>query len=260
LREALPQTLAALTLADLRRYYQSAFRPDLAVITVIGDITPEAAKTVIEKYFGSWTAAGALPQTTPPPVPPSAPTAVAIPDASRVQDEVTLAQTIGVTSAGPDRYALYLGNAVLGGGFYSARLSRDLRKNAGLVYSIDSRFDIDKSRGVYLVQYACDPQNVSRVQAGVERELDAMRVTPVTQDELQRAKAMLLHRIPLTEGSTAGIAQGLIARWDLDLPLDEPAVAAAHYLRLSAEDIRAAFAHWVRPRDLARVALGPPPR
>ena len=31
----------------------------------------------------------------------------------------------------PDYYALVLGNSVLGGGFYSARLSIDLRKNAG---------------------------------------------------------------------------------------------------------------------------------
>ncbi|SPJ18844.1 hypothetical protein SBBP2_990006 [Burkholderiales bacterium] len=149
---------------------------------------------------------------------------------------------------------------MLGGGFYSTRLSRDLRKSAGLVYSIGSRFDIGKSRGIYLVQYACDPQNVTKVQASVERELDAMRKSPVTDDELQRAKAMLLRRIPLAEASTGAIAQGLIARWDLELPLDEPTVAATRYISLSADDVRAAFVQWVRPQDLARVTLGPKPR
>ncbi len=260
LREALPQTVSSLTLEDVRGYYRAAFRPDLAVITVIGDVSPEAAKVVIEKYFGSWSAAGEAPQTTLPPVPLSPASATAVPDASRVQDDVTLAETIGVTSASPDRYALTLGNTVLGGGFYSTRLSRDLRKSAGLVYSVDSRFEIGKSRGIYLVQYACDPQNVTKVQASVARELDAMRKSPVTDDELQRAKAMLLRRIPLAEASTGAIAQGLIARWDLELPLDEPTVAATRYISLSAEDVRAAFAQWLRPQDLARVSLGPKPR
>jgi len=257
LREALPQTVAKLTLADLRSYYRSAFRPDLTVIAVVGDITPEDARSVIEKYFGAWTVAGERPQTTLPPVPPSASSQTAVPDESRVQDQVTLAQTTGLTSASPERYALTLGNVVLSGGFYSARLSRDLRKRAGLVYTIDSRFTFEKSRGTYVVQYACDPPNVAKVQVSVARELAQMQTANVTDEELQRSKAMLLRRLPLAEASTAGIAQGLLARWDLELPLDEPTIAAEHYMRLTADDVRSAFAKWVRPQDLARVSLGP---
>jgi zinc protease len=260
LREALPQTVSNLTLADVRSYYQSAFRPDLTVITVIGDVTPEAAQAVIERYFGSWSATGTPPQTTLPPVPPSRPSATVVPDSSRVQDEVTLAETVAVTLASPDIYALRLGNNVLGGGFYSTRLSRDLRKNAGLVYSIGSHFDIGRSRAVYLVQYACDPQNVTKVQASVEHELDTMQTSKATDDELQLAKATLLRQLPLAESSTGGIAEGLIGRWDLELPLDEPTIAARHYIGLTAEEVRAAFAKSVRPRELARVTTGPTPR
>ncbi len=61
-----------------------------------------------------------------------------MPDASRVQDRVVLAQNLALTRTDPDYYALELGNAVLGGSFYSSRLSIDLRKDAGLVYSVES--------------------------------------------------------------------------------------------------------------------------
>jgi len=44
------------------------------------------------------------------------------------------------------------------------------------------------------------------------------------------------------------------------LPSDEPTIAAEHYLALTGEDVRAALAKWVRPKDLARISLGPPPR
>ena len=77
---------------------------------------------------------------------------------------------------------------------------------------------------------------------------------------MQRAKAELLRRIALAEASTASVAQGLNARWDLDLPLDEPTVAAKKYISLEAEDVRAALSKWLRPRDLARVTEGPNPR
>ena len=259
LREALPKTIEALTLADLRKYYQDAFRPDLTAIVVIGNVTPERARAVIERAFGGWHATGDPPSTILPRVPPSRASMHTVPDASRVQDEVTLVESLPLTRSDPDVYALRLGNAVLGGGFYSTRLSRDLRKNAGLVYSIDSGFELEQSRGLFLTAYACDPINVSKVQASVRRELEAMRKAPPTGDELQRAKAMLLRHTQLAEASTNGIAVGLLDRWRLGLPFDEPTVAAKRYLDLTAEEVRAAFAKWVRPEDLARVSVGPPP-
>ena len=258
LREALPKTVESLTLDDVRRYYRTAFRPDLTVIVVIGNVTPEQARAVIQKYFGNWTAEGSRPETVLPSVPPNGPAQIAVDDASRVQDRVTLAETVGVTRSHPDYYAIKLGNAVLGGGFYSARLSRDLRKDAGLVYSISSQLEASKNRGVYVVQYACDPPNVTKVHAAVAHEIEDMQRTDVTDEELQRAKAMLLRQIPLSESSIGAIAQSLIGRWDLDLPLDEPSVAARRYIDLRAADITAAFAKWLRPDDLVRVTQGPP--
>jgi zinc protease len=46
------------------------------------------------------------------------------------------------------------------------------------------------------------------------------------------------------------IAEGLLKRAVLELPLNEPAVAAEHYLGLNAEQVQAAFAKWVHPADL----------
>ena len=46
--------------------------------------------------------------------------------------------------------------------------------------------------------------------------------------------------------------------WEIfRLPLDEPARAGARYLALGADEVRAAFAKWLRPGDLVRVSQGP---
>jgi zinc protease len=139
-------------------------------------------------------------------------------------------------------------------------LSRDLRKNAGLVYTIDSSLDAGKSRSVYVVQYACDPPNVAKVHEGVAREIEEMRTMPVTSEELHRAKALLLRQMPLAQASTGAIALGMIARWDLDLPLDEPSLAARRYIGIDAEQIKSAFAKWLRPAALVQATQGPSSR
>ncbi|MGH9599381.1 MAG: M16 family metallopeptidase, partial [Terracidiphilus sp.] len=69
LRESTPQTISSVTLDEVKQYHDATVRPDLTTIVVIGDVTPEAAKAVIEKWFGDWKATGPKPNTTLPPVP-----------------------------------------------------------------------------------------------------------------------------------------------------------------------------------------------
>ncbi len=260
LREATPETVSSLSLDDVRSYYEKAFRPDLATIVVVGQVSPERAREVVEKYFGSWKAAGPKPETDPPAVPPNRPSAAEVPNAIRVQTEVTLAQTVGITRFHPDYYALQVGTSVLAGGFYATRLYRDLRENTGLVYYVSAFLDARRTRTLYTVSYACDPSKVSKARAIVERDLREMQKKPVNPRELTQAKVILLRRIQLSESSTDRIA-GRLAQISVEgLPLDEPMRAARRYLAMTAEEVRKAFVEWIRPRDLIQVTEGPTPR
>lgn len=259
-RQASGASVFALTRDDVLAYYKTVFRPDMTTIVVIGNITPERARAVIENAFGDWKAEGPKPNVDLFPTPPNKAASIAVPDGSRVQDQVTLAQTTTLARGNPDYYALELGNQVLGGGFYSSRLSVDLRKNAGLVYSVSSAVGAGRERGSYSVQYASDPQNVSKAAAIVVQNLKAMQEKPVPQEELDRIKAMVLHRMPLGEESAHAIARGLLNRVEYDLPLDEPSLAAKRYVDMNAAEVQAAFAKWIRPDDLVRVTQGPEPK
>lgn len=260
LREATPQTIASVSLSDVQQYHAKTFRPDLATIVIIGDVTPEEAKAVVGKAFGSWNASGPPPDVTLPAVPPNKASAVNVPDPSRVQDSVELAEELPMNRFHPDYYALQLGNHVLGGGFYATRLYRDLREVAGYVYTVEDSINATKTRTVYAVSYASDPANVSKARGLVERDLIAMQKENVTPAELQQAKALLLRQIPLAESSEDAVAAGFLARAQMDLPLDEPVRAAGRYFSMTADQVRAAFAQWIRPEDLVQVVRGPAPR
>jgi zinc protease len=254
------KSVRALTLGDVRAYYRRVFRPDLTTIVVIGKVTPEEARAMIEKYFGGWTAEGSPPDTELPPVPLNKPAVVRVPNDQRVQDNVTLAQTLGLNRFDPDYYALMLGNSVLGGSFYATRLYRDLRQDAGLVYFVSSAIEASKTRGLYVASYGSDPANVPKATGMMVQELTTMQTAAVPADELRLAKAILLRSIPLAESSMSRIARGLTARSVAGLPLDEPTRAAARYLELTAEEVMAAFARWIRPQDLVQITEGPTPR
>jgi zinc protease len=259
LRQATPQTIANITLADVKAFHGATIRPDLTTLVVIGDVSAEQARAVIGRWFGDWRATGAKPDTTPAPVPSNPPAALAVADAEAVQDTVYLAEQLQLNRFDPDYYPLELGTHVLGGGFYATRLYHDLRQVAGYVYTVDVRLEAAKTRAAYEVTYGCDPGNVSKARALIERDLDQMRTQDVSADELHQAKALLLREIVLNESSEEAVARGLVARAELGLPLDEPQIASRKFYELSAPQVRAAFDRAIRPHDWVQVVRGPAP-
>ena len=111
-----------------------------------------------------------------PPVPLNKPSTHHSAQCKPYQDRVTLAQTLGLTRSDPDYHPLRLGNTVLGGSFYATRLCRDLREYAGLVYYVSSSFQMSKTRGIYVTEYACDPPNVSKARAIILKNLRTCRI------------------------------------------------------------------------------------
>jgi zinc protease len=260
LREPQPEAIKALSLQDAKDYYSKVFRPDMTVIVVIGNISPDTAREIIWKNFREWKATGARPETDFPPVPLNKATTIAVPDKSKVQDMVYLAQIVNVKRSSPDYYALQLGNLVLGGSNFSARLYQDLRVNNGLVYYVGSSFDISRNRGIFLVTYACDPGNVDKAKSIVIRDLKQMGNTPLPKGELDKARALLIHDIPLSESGEKSIALGLLQRSLENLAPDEPIRAASYYMKANTADIRRTFSRCIFPENLAQIIEGPTPK
>jgi zinc protease len=261
LRRATPESISSLTLHDVKEYYAKTFRPDLTTMVVIGDVTPEEAKSVVGKWFaGDWKASGSKPDVTLPRVPFNPASVVTVPDPSQLQNSVNLSEIAGITRFDADYYPLQLGDHVLGGGFYATRLYHDLRQVNGYVYNVDVHLSATKTRTIYAITYACDPANVSKARQLIERDLVSMQKENVTPAELQQAKALVLRQLPLVESSEDAVAGGLLARAQMDLPLDEDARAAKRYFSLTADDVRLAFAKWIRPDGFVEVVRGPAPQ
>ncbi len=258
---ATTKTAGTVTLDDVKAFYAKAFRPDETTVAVIGDVTPEQAKAVFEKYFGSWKAQGPKPNLALPAVPPNKATSVQVPDPSRVQSAVQLAQVTDLKRSDPGWAQVEVGNAVLGGnGAFSTLLMDDLRTNNGLVYSAYSLLESHKNRSVFAINYACDPDKILPAQAMALRDVRSMESGKIDPARLQRGKAMLISDIPLRQQSFGGIARGFLTYASLGLPLDQPTIDARRELAASSSTVQAALRTWIDPSRFVRVILGPGPK
>jgi zinc protease len=256
LRYATPESVTGLQLADVKDYYAVNFRPDLATIIVLGDVTIEQARRVVQETFGDWHAEGPTPAIDLPAVDRNQPSQARVQDSSAQQDSVYLAESVTTPVASPDRYPLMLGNIILGSGFTS-RLYRDLRIKTGYVYSVRSELDWSRTRADYSVSFGADGENVDKARQLVLRDLTDMQTTPVGEPELNRAKAELLRQLPMQRASVGGIGGQYLHLFDLGLPFDTLQQLPARYMAITAPEIQHAFATWVRPADLAQVVKGP---
>jgi zinc protease len=259
LRRATPDTVNKLTLQNIKDYYAKTYRPDLTTIVVVGDVTPDQAKAAVERYFGQWKAEGPKPDVISKPVAtnPAGYTVVNNPYAS--QDQVLMGQMLELNMHNPDRYALQLGNDVLGGNGFASRLMTDIRVKHGYAYGAGSGLRFDRSRSIFFVQYGSDPDKVGPVDGLVRQNLLDMQNTPVKEEELTNARQYEIRSIPVGVASINSIGRSLLSwAWHGE-PLDQPMVAAKHFLSMTPEQVQAAFKKYLKPQNLMQVVQGPPP-
>jgi zinc protease len=226
---------------------------------VVGDVTPEQAKATVEKYFGDWKASGPKPNVIPKPVPlhPAAYTVVNNSFAS--QDQVLMGQMLDLNLTNPDRYAMNLGNDVLGGNGFASRLMVDVRVKHGYAYGASSGLRFDRSRSIFFVEYGSDPGKVAPVDGLIRQNLADMQNKPVKPEELVNARQFEIRSIPLGVSSVDQIASSLVGWAYKGQPLDEPMVAAKYYLNLTAPQVQDAFKKYLQPAHIVQVVQGPAP-
>jgi zinc protease len=259
LRRPTLASMQALSLDDVKAYDAQTMRPDLTTIVVVGNVTVERARAAIAASFGDWHANGAPPALDLPAVPRNPPGDVKL-DIPVTQDYVTLEQLVPLSRSAPQYYPLLLGNAILGGGSLGpeqSRLFRDIRQNAGLVYSIDSQYGASGARSRFSIEYACAPQNAARIQGLVENELAQMRTVPVGAFELGLMKASMVRRVVIGTAAVASIGGSFLSDAGNGLPLDQDQRDARALIGTDAHAIQDAFASQILAGNFVRTVEGP---
>ncbi|MGP6159386.1 MAG: M16 family metallopeptidase [Vulcanimicrobiaceae bacterium] len=259
LREPTTASLQALSLDDVRAHYQKTFRPDLTTIVVVGNMTPEKARVAIERVFGGWHESGPASQLDLPEVPLNPPGDVKITLADG-QSEAEFRQIVPLLRTAPQAYPLVVGNTILGGGSLGpeqSRLFRDLRQNAGLVYSVKSQLAAQRKDYEFDVLFSCSPGNLDRISSLIDAEIERMKDEPLGSFELSLAKASLVRQATIGDASLSAIGERLLSAAEDGEPFDQSRIDAQHLLEVDAHAIQDAFGQYIKPQNFVRVVQGP---
>ncbi|MBI4780507.1 MAG: insulinase family protein [Oscillatoriophycideae cyanobacterium NC_groundwater_1537_Pr4_S-0.65um_50_18] len=204
------ETAAKLTQADLQRYHQTYFRPDNLVFSIVGRIASEEAIALVDRFFGDWQPPQ---QENGQPVPlsiPHTPTLASHPErvvtVQDTQQAIVMLGYLAVAVDSPDHMALKLLNTYLGNGL-SSRLFVELREKRGLAYEVSAFYPTRADVSHFVAYMGTAPDNAAIALDGLRHEVDRLRTTPLTAEELQSAKNKLLGQYALGKQTNAQIAQ-----------------------------------------------------
>jgi predicted Zn-dependent peptidase len=180
-----PETVSAITTADVRQFFEHWYRPASMVVAVAGALDHDAVAAEVERRFAG-AAGGDVPAR-------QAPSSKVVPLASRrrrtEQAHVALGFR-GVAREDPEREALDVLNHVLGGGM-SSRLFDEIREQRGLAYAVYSSPSSYSDSGALAVYAGTMPTHVDPVLDLIEVELKKLVAGGLTDDELAVAKGYL---------------------------------------------------------------------
>ena len=249
------ESVASLTAAALRGFWERWYQPSNVVIAAAGDLGHEAICEMAAAAFGTDRAAA--------PAGPRFEAAPPIPAADRVRlvnrpgSQAHLCVAVpGLRRDDPDQWALELLDTVLGEGM-SSRLFLHLREEEGLAYDVHSFITDYADTGMFGVYAGVDPRQLSRALDGILGELREVCDHRVLGDELARAKAYACGRLELRLEEGRNLASWLGAQEALHertLTLEE---AESEIQAVDGEQIRSLAERLFSNEALSLAAIAP---
>jgi len=142
------QTVKNVTVADIKSYHSTYWKPNIAYLIFVGDITSNEAMKLATEHFGSWTR-GDVPKKQYAEVKQPAKTLIAVVDRpSSVQSVISISSPVNLQPGTPDAIPTSVMGNVLGGGF-SSRLNQNLREKYAFTYGAGGGVSTDRLVGSF---------------------------------------------------------------------------------------------------------------
>jgi len=206
------ETVASISIADLKSYAHRVLARQNLKIAVVGDIDAETLRVLLDRTFG---ALPAKPELFP--VANVAPRGLG----RRIEVSLDVPQTVvdfggpGIARQDPDFMAAYLVNHILGGGSTDSRLYHEVREKRGLAYSVSDNLVWLDHAAVLLGGTATRADRAGETVDLIEREIRQFAESGPTAGELTEAKRYLNSAFVLNLDSSTKIA-ALLVQLQLD--------------------------------------------
>tara|TARA_B100000780_G_scaffold22858_1_gene14632 strand:+ start:115 stop:2178 length:2064 start_codon:yes stop_codon:yes gene_type:complete len=248
-------SVEAITLEDCKAYFNTYFRPNIAYMVVIGDITVKDAKKKLGKALKKWEASEVPALTYAKTAMPVASRVVMVDKPSAVQSVVWLGNVIDLQQGHVDIEPLRIANQILGGGM-SGRLFTNLREDKAFTYGAYSNFGVDELNSTFGA--SAKVRNGVTDSAIVEflYEIDRMRTELASEDDLIAAKASLSGSFGRSLESTSSAASFALNIARYGLPTDYYNNYLSRLESVTAEDVLRVSKQYMNIENITITVVG----
>ncbi|MBD8489895.1 insulinase family protein [Echinicola sp. CAU 1574] len=249
------ETLENVSVEDIRSYYQTYYKPNIAYLAIVGDIDKAEAKKVVEKYFSKWEKGEVPEMKYDTPTPPTENKVALVDRSASVQSVIDITYPLEMRLSSEDYLSTRVLNYIIGGGS-SSRLFMNLREDKGYTYGAYSSIGADKlitsfSAGASVRTEVTDSAIVELVY-----EINKIVDEGVTAEELESAKANLSGRFGRSLESPSTLASFAMDIDRYNLPSDFYKTYLQRLSALTVEDINAAAKKYIKPNNIYITVVG----
>ena len=248
-------TVEAVTLEDCKNYFSTYFRPNIAYMVVIGDITTKDSKKKLSKALKGWKAAEVPSHDYEKTAVPAAGRIVMVDKPSAVQSVVWLGNVIDLPQGHPDIEPLRVANQILGGGM-SGRLFTNLREDKAFTYGAYSSFGVDQLNSTFGASAKVRNEVTDSAIVEFLYEIGRMRNEAVSKEDLIAAKASLSGAFGRSLESTSSAANFALNIARYGLPSDYYNNYLARLEAVTADDVMRVSKEYMRTENLTISVVG----
>ncbi|MEA2164689.1 MAG: zinc protease [Thermoanaerobaculia bacterium] len=249
-----PESVARITIDDVRRHYATHFVPNHGSIVVAGDVDAEKALDALTRFFGDWPAVDVPERPRITPIANEASRIYLIDRPTAVQSEIRVGH-LGIPRSTEDYFALSVMNALLGGVFNS-RINLNLREKHGYTYGARSMFAFRRQAGPFVVSAPVRNEVTRESVTEVLSELRRIRTGDVEERELEDTKNYMMGSFPSTVQSSSDIAGRLVDMELYDLPQDYFDRYRENIGAVSKSDVEHVAKKYIDPEQVIIVIVG----
>nr|MBI1228614.1 insulinase family protein [Cytophagales bacterium] len=248
-------TIQAITVADIKNYYDTYFKPNIGYLAIVGDITEEEAESLVKKHFQSWEKEEVPVHSYPIPGGPDQNKVALVDRPASVQTVVNITYPLVMNTNHPDFMTTRLLNYILGGGA-SSRLFMNLREDKGYTYGAYSSIGSDKLVTSFSARASVNQAATDSAVHEFLVEIEKMVKEGVTEQELVAAKANLSGSFGRSLESPSTIASFAINTQRYGLPEDFYATYLQRLNAVTVEQVNAAAKKYLKPENVYITAVG----
>lgn len=249
------RTIGAIQRADLAAWHKSWFKPQNAVLMVVGAVETRTLRPSLERAFATWRP-GKLPAR--PALQEPAPTSARIrlvDKPGQTQSHIRIGQP-GIAHNDPAYFDVVVMNYVLGGGAFSSRLMKVVRSQEGKTYGASTTFDQDLTRGSYVATtFTRNAEAVATTQL-VLQEIAKMKEQGPTESEVKDAITNRAGSYAIRYQTASDIADAVLTAQLHGLGDEFVRTYPLEVAKVTPESAKQAAERVLAPQTLALVIVG----